>query len=98
MAAAIVAARAAARGGGRAQDRGLRQRLSPQTQEAAANAALSGIRGDLDRESYLRFIQGWVADGASIIGGCCGIGPEHIAAIRARLRESAAAAFFPLRG
>ncbi|MAL70756.1 MAG: homocysteine S-methyltransferase, partial [Alteromonas sp.] len=23
----------------------------------------------------------WVAAGATIIGGCCGIGPEHIKAI-----------------
>jgi S-methylmethionine-dependent homocysteine/selenocysteine methylase len=31
----------------------------------------------------------WVAAGASIIGGCCGTRPEHIAAIRARLRSGA---------
>jgi len=57
----------------------------PQTKEAAANASLSGLRGDLDPERYLGFIQGWIAQGASIVGGCCGIGPEHIAAIRTRL-------------
>ena len=28
----------------------------------------------------------WVAAGASIIGGCCGIGPEHIAALSDRCR------------
>ena len=27
----------------------------------------------------------WVGDGARMIGGCCGLGPEHIAAIRAVL-------------
>ena len=57
----------------------------PQTKQAEANASLSGLRGDLDPESYLGFTQGWIAQGASIVGGCCGIGPEHIAAIRGRL-------------
>lgn len=28
----------------------------------------------------------WARDGAHIIGGCCGLGPEHIAAACARLR------------
>jgi S-methylmethionine-dependent homocysteine/selenocysteine methylase len=29
-------------------------------------------------EAYLEAARGWVAKGARIIGGCCGIGPEHI--------------------
>ncbi len=57
----------------------------PQTKQAEANASLSGLRGDLDPQSYLAFTQGWIGQGASIVGGCCGIGPEHIAAIKARL-------------
>jgi S-methylmethionine-dependent homocysteine/selenocysteine methylase len=57
----------------------------PQTKQATANASLSGLREDLDPENYLGFAQGWIAQGASIVGGCCGIGPEHIAAIKARL-------------
>lgn len=32
----------------------------------------------------------WAAMGAKIIGGCCGIGPEHIAAARARLVDCTA--------
>jgi S-methylmethionine-dependent homocysteine/selenocysteine methylase len=32
---------------------------------------------------------GWVRAGASLVGGCCGTRPEHIAAIRARLRKEA---------
>ncbi|MDH3705314.1 MAG: homocysteine S-methyltransferase family protein [Acidimicrobiia bacterium] len=31
-------------------------------------------------------VAGWVADGASIVGGCCDMYPEHIAALVARLR------------
>jgi homocysteine S-methyltransferase len=32
----------------------------------------------LSPEEYLREARGWVSHGAQIIGGCCGIGPEHI--------------------
>lgn len=27
------------------------------------------------------FAAGWVADGVQVVGGCCGLGPEHIAAL-----------------
>ena len=52
---------------------------------AEANAELSPIRGDLTPAAYCTWAEGWVAHGASIIGGCCGVGPEHIAALRACL-------------
>ena len=29
----------------------------------------------------------WLDDGAQIIGGCCGIGPSHIAATREALNK-----------
>jgi len=54
----------------------------PQDEGAEANAGLSDIRADLDPPRYLRFVQDWLEHGAGIVGGCCGIGPEHIAAIR----------------
>src|SRR5215469_855096 len=57
----------------------------PQTKKAEANAALSRLREDLDPASYLGWAEIWRAEGASIIGGCCGIGPEHIAHLKARL-------------
>jgi S-methylmethionine-dependent homocysteine/selenocysteine methylase len=44
--------------------------------------SLHGIRADLDPPRYLAFAQDWLDRGASIVGGCCGIGPEHIAEIR----------------
>jgi S-methylmethionine-dependent homocysteine/selenocysteine methylase len=34
-------------------------------------------------EGYARFAAVWHTAGASILGGCCGIGPEHITALRA---------------
>lgn len=47
-----------------------------------ANAGLSGLRDDLDPPGYLLFARRWVEAGATIVGGCCGIGPEHIAELR----------------
>ena len=32
-------------------------------------------------EDFLRFAAEWVADGVQVIGGCCGLAPEHIAAV-----------------
>jgi S-methylmethionine-dependent homocysteine/selenocysteine methylase len=34
-------------------------------------------------DQYLEFVATWRQSGASIIGGCCGIGPEFIAALSA---------------
>ncbi len=55
----------------------------PMSADAEANGALSPIRADLTPEGYRRFAAAWQAAGASILGGCCGIGPEHITALRA---------------
>lgn len=57
----------------------------PQSADAEANSGLDAIRPDLTPQGYLAFAQAWQAAGAGIIGGCCGIGPEHIAALRAAL-------------
>lgn len=50
----------------------------PQNSEATANDGLDEIRKDLDPDAYLQFAKQWQDAGASMIGGCCGIGPEHI--------------------
>lgn len=57
-----------------------------QSKEAEANAELDEIRADLNPAAYLMWAQTWVKAGASIIGGCCGITPEHIAALSAKLK------------
>jgi homocysteine S-methyltransferase len=41
-----------------------------------ANAGLRQIRNDLDPPRYLDWAKKWVASGANMIGGCCGIGPS----------------------
>jgi len=46
------------------------------------NDVPTGYRLDLDVGAYLDYAKRWVDLGASIIGGCCGIGPEYIAALK----------------
>lgn len=58
----------------------------PQSEDAEANGDLSDIRADLDPKGYLAFARDWQKRGADIIGGCCGIGPEHIAALKSALQ------------
>jgi S-methylmethionine-dependent homocysteine/selenocysteine methylase len=48
-----------------------------------ANSTVYELRADLTPPGYLDWARDWVARGATIVGGCCGIGPEHIAALRA---------------
>jgi len=57
-----------------------------QSKEAEANAELDEIRADLDPAAYLKWAESWIQEGASIIGGCCGITPEHIQALAAQLK------------
>jgi S-methylmethionine-dependent homocysteine/selenocysteine methylase len=52
-----------------------------QTNDALANSNLQEMREDLDPTEYLDFVEIWCRLGATIIGGCCGIGPEHIATL-----------------
>lgn len=58
----------------------------PQPKEATANDGLDEIRGDLGPLDYLGWAERWRRAGANLIGGCCGIGPEHIEALASRLR------------
>ena len=39
--------------------------------------------------AYLEDARGWVAEGATIVGGCCGTTPEHIAALAEAFGQSA---------
>lgn len=45
-------------------------------------------RRDLGPDSYADFALGWANAGAAIVGGCCEVGPEHIAALRGRLEAN----------
>ena len=50
-----------------------------------------GLRDDLPVELYVKSIERSVDSGATIVGGCCGIGPSYIRAMSERLRSRAAA-------
>ncbi|PTE09237.1 homocysteine S-methyltransferase family protein [Mesorhizobium helmanticense] len=45
-------------------------------------------RHDLDPEAYADHAVGWVEAGAGIVGGCCEVGPAHIATLRDRLERA----------
>ena len=57
----------------------------PQPKEATANDGLDELREDLDPLGYLQWAKDWQQRGASMIGGCCGIGPEHIVELKRSL-------------
>lgn len=52
--------------------------FEPIRKDQKANAEETIIREDTTPENYLNYAQIWKDLGASIIGGCCGIGPKHI--------------------
>ena len=45
-------------------------------------------RHDLTPEKYADFAMSWVAQGATIVGGCCEVGPAHIRHLAERLRAA----------
>lgn len=49
-------------------------------------------RSDLDPETYCRHAADWVARGASVLGGCCEVGPAHIRALSRRFGAATEAA------
>jgi S-methylmethionine-dependent homocysteine/selenocysteine methylase len=54
--------------------------------DAAANQGLHETRSDLDDDIYSRFACSWAEAGATMVGGCCGIGAGHIHRLRRVLR------------
>ncbi|MEM6547502.1 MAG: homocysteine S-methyltransferase family protein [Pseudomonadota bacterium] len=56
----------------------------------AKGIAALGRRAEVDPARYAAMAAQWVRAGATIIGGCCEIGPAHIAALRAMLESRAA--------
>ncbi|MEM7274905.1 MAG: homocysteine S-methyltransferase family protein [Actinomycetota bacterium] len=53
----------------------------PKVDGYAANEGLLGRREELTPDAYHDICAKWIADGATIIGGCCQIFPEHIHAL-----------------
>ena len=44
------------------------------------------LRDDLSPEMYSKFVGQWINQGATLVDGCCGTLPSHIAGIAASLR------------
>ncbi len=53
----------------------------PTPKDATANDGLDELRDDLNFSVYTQLAEKWHQQGATLIGGCCGIGPEHINAL-----------------
>ncbi len=53
----------------------------PIKKDRSANGTVTELRVDTTPERYLDIAQQWQDLGAKMIGGCCGIGPEHIKAL-----------------
>ncbi|AKH99894.1 homocysteine/selenocysteine methylase (S-methylmethionine-dependent) [Hoeflea sp. IMCC20628] len=51
-----------------------------------ANEGLSGMREELAGDGYLTYARGWVEAGATLVGGCCGIGADQISRLAADLK------------
>jgi len=45
-------------------------------------------RSDLTPAAHAEAAMGWIAQGATIVGGCCEVGPAHIAELARRIREA----------
>ena len=52
-----------------------------------ANSQLRSMREDTTPEHYLTWARLWQESGADIIGGCCGIGVEHIALLANHIKD-----------
>jgi S-methylmethionine-dependent homocysteine/selenocysteine methylase len=52
-----------------------------------ATVDVLSARTDLDAEAYATFAEGWASKGATLIGGCCEVGPAHIAELAKRFTK-----------
>ena len=61
---------------------------------AAGDLALGGTvdgmgkRTDLGPDVYAEHVMGWVEKGATLVGGCCEVGPAHIAQLSHKLTDA----------
>ncbi|MCC1492118.1 homocysteine S-methyltransferase family protein [Cognatishimia sp. F0-27] len=62
--------------------------IAPDFLKTAPTVDALSARQDLGPEAYATHVMGWIDAGATIVGGCCEVGPAHIAAITDRLRAA----------
>ncbi len=86
---AVATAAGVLAGEGRAVEIGVYANAFVEEEDGAANETLHAIRDDLSAERYAAFACDWAESGATMIGGCCGVGAAHIHRLSARLRPAA---------
>ena len=82
---AVEAAASVLAQAGRPVDIGVYANAFSSDDEGAANETLHAIRDDLSGARYAAFACEWAESGATMIGGCCGVGASHIHTLRRRL-------------
>ena len=63
-------------------------RIDPRFNRIGATVDLLSARKDLNPMEYADFVDRWRALGATTLGGCCEIGPAHIAEMARRLKPA----------
>ena len=63
-------------------------KITPAFLESKPTVDALTARKDLDPDAYAAFAMKWIGQGATIVGGCCEVGPPHIA----RMAETITAA------
>lgn len=62
--------------------------ITPEFLEDAPTVDVLDAREELGPVEYADFALGWVEQGATIVGGCCEVGPDHIAELARRLKAA----------
>jgi S-methylmethionine-dependent homocysteine/selenocysteine methylase len=66
------------------------RRFGAYANSGAPDGTFGSEPSPLDVTHYAREVAGWLRAGATLVGGCCGTGPEHIHALRTLIDASAA--------
>jgi len=66
-----------------------KDKLDPSDWKSYEAAALP-LRDDLDPPTFAAHARQWLSLGATVIGGCCGAGPDHIASLRRLIDDTGA--------
>ncbi|WP_263788857.1 homocysteine S-methyltransferase family protein [Salinibacter grassmerensis] len=57
--------------------------------DALNSGARPEQREDLSPEAYAKHVENWLSAGADIVGGCCEVGPGHVAHLRTMIDSAA---------
>jgi S-methylmethionine-dependent homocysteine/selenocysteine methylase len=57
--------------------------VAAHSSDTVANEGIAAFRDDLAPDEYAEFVHRWIDSGATMVGGCCGMEPAHIARIAA---------------